>query len=363
MRTLHVVLPGDVADPAVPSGGNVYDLRVCQGLAAAGWRVCEIPLPGAWPCPEANARHALGRALASLPDGAQVLADGMVACGVPEVVVPHARRLSLTVLVHLPLAAETGTPPQVAAVLDARERETLQAASAVVATSPWAGEQVTKRHGLDPRRVHVAVPGVDPAPLAPGTDGVSQLLCVAALIPRKGQDLLVEALATLPETVWTCRLVGPSRRDPRFAAALARRIDEAQLSDRVHLIGPRSGAQLARTYAEADLVLVPSRAETYGMVVGEALARGIPVLATAVDAIPQTLGRTDDGHVPGMLVPPDDVGALARALDEWFTQPALRQRLRKAARDRRRSLPTWDTTVACLAEALAQAGDVWAAAP
>ena len=354
-RELHVVLPGDVTDPAVASGGNVYDLRVCRGLAAAGWRVDEILLSGAWPRPEANARRALGRALASLPDGADVLLDGLVAGGVPEVVVPQARRLSLTVLLHLPLAAETGTPVQVAAELDACERETLRAAAAVVATSPWAGEEVIKRHGLDPARVHVAAPGVDPAPLALGTESGSRLVCVAALTPRKGQDLLVDALAAVADRDWSCLLTGPVRRNPDFVADLRRRIERQRLTHRVRLTGPRTGERLARIYAGADLVLLPSRAETYGMVVTEALARGIPVLASAVDAVPATLGQADDGSLPGLLVPPEDSVVLAGALREWFDRPALRERLRSAARQRRVALPGWDTTVARLTEVLTKA--------
>lgn len=354
-RELHAILPGDVADPTVASGGNIYDLRVCQGLAAAGWQVRQLPLPGAWPRPEPPARHALGRALAALPDGADVLIDGLVGAGVPEVVVPHAHRLSITLLVHLPLGAETGLPPPTVADLDARERETLRAATAVVTTSPWAGQRVVEWHGLDPDRVHVAAPGVDAAPPAPGTDGRSQLVCVAALTPRKGQDLLVDALAAVSDQGWRCLLTGPSRRDPVFVADLHRRIDRHRLTDRVRLTGPRTGDQLARIYAEADLVLLPSRAETYGMVVTEALARGIPVLATAVDAVPATLGRADDGSLPGLLVPPEDVGALAGALGEWFARPALRDRLRAAAGRRRLALPGWDLTVARLAEVLVRA--------
>ena len=85
--SVHVVVPGDVDDEAVPSGGNVYDRRICQGLPASGWPVTEIPVPGTWPRPGAAARRALARALDGVPDGGVVVVDGLVACGVPEVVV------------------------------------------------------------------------------------------------------------------------------------------------------------------------------------------------------------------------------------------------------------------------------------
>ncbi|XVQ16247.1 glycosyltransferase family 4 protein [Spirillospora sp. CA-255316] len=371
-REVHVVLPGDVDDPSVPSGGNVYDRRVCERLAA-GRPVRETAVPGAWPQPDATARDALARALAALPDGSAVLLDGLVACGVPEIVVPEARRLRLAVLVHLPLADEPGPSD-----LDERERATLRAAAAVITTSPWASRRLIRHHGLDPARLHVAEPGTDPAPAAPGAPAVSaapggpavsaasggpavsaasggdgsRLLCVASLTPRKGHDLLVEALATVAARPWTCEFVGPLRRDPAHVDRIAGLVRRYGLGRRVHFAGPLQGAGLDAAYAAADLVVLPSRAETYGMVVAEALARGLPVLATSVGGVPATLGRAPGGEIPGLLVPPRDVGELASALRHWLDDPDLRHRLRAAAMARRETLPTWDDTARRLAAVL-----------
>jgi glycosyltransferase involved in cell wall biosynthesis len=343
------VVPGDVDDVTVPSGGNTYDRRTSQALAAAGRPVREIPVAGTWPRPDAAARARLTRALAGLPDDTVVLLDGLVACGVPEIVVPQARRLRLVVLVHLPLADETGLAPASAAELDARERATLRAARAVVATSAWAARRLAEHHGLTADLVHAVPPGTDPAPLSPGTDGRSRLVCVAAVTPRKGQDLLVEALADLP---LSCECVGPVRRHPAYVRRLRELIERRGLGDRVTLAGPRTGDDLADSYAAADLAVLPSRAETYGMVVTEALARGVPVLATAVDALPDTLGRAPDGSVPGILVPPGDAAALATALRRWSAEPALRRRLRASARHRRATLDGWDATARRWADVL-----------
>ncbi|MCI2416047.1 glycosyltransferase family 4 protein [Saccharopolyspora sp. K220] len=345
---VHVVLPGDVHDATVPSGGNVYGLRVCRDLEQHGWRVHLVALAGSWPQPEDVARAALAKTLAALPDDAVVLLDGLVACGVPDVVIPQARRLRLAVLVHLPLADETGLAPAVAADLDTREKATLRAVSAVVVTSPWAAARLAE-HGL---RVHVVTPGTDRADLARGTDGASRLLCPAAVTPRKGQDLLVRALAQVSDLRWTCACAGAVRRDLGYVERLRRLIDRSGVGDRVQVVGPLSGEQLATAYDEADLVVLTSRAETYGMVVTEALARGIPVLATAVDAVPETLGRAPDGSVPGLLVPPDDTAALARTLRRWLTEPALRDRLRASARSRRDTLSGWAETTRALAGVL-----------
>jgi glycosyltransferase involved in cell wall biosynthesis len=115
------------------------------------------------------------------------------------------------------------------------------------------------------------------------------------------------------------------------------------------------GPSLEAAYASADLVVHPSRAETYGMVITEALARGIPVVATDVGGTREALGTTERFGQTGMLVPPDDTGALATALRRWLTDDSLRRRLRAAAVERRRQLPTWDATVAAVDEALSTA--------
>ncbi|MGX7675812.1 glycosyltransferase family 4 protein [Plantactinospora sp. DSM 117369] len=346
--TAYVVLPGDIDDPGTPSGGNHYDRQVITGLTGLGWQVRELAVPGSWPRPAEAERLALAAALAGVPDGAVVLLDGLVACGVPEVVGPAAVRLRLAVLVHLPLADETGLPPEVAARLDEWERRTLRAAPAVVATSAGTGRRLVERHGLPAARVHIVPPGVAAAPLAPGTDGAASLLCVASVIPRKGHDVLVEALAAMPDRPWTCRCVGPVDRDPDHVDRLRRTAGAAGLADRIRFVGPRTGTELAADYAAADLLVLASRAEPYGMVVTEALARGIPVLGSAVDGLPEAVGRTPDGAVPGLLVPPGDPAALAGALRRWFDEPELRHRLRAAARDRRADLPGWEVTAARL---------------
>ncbi|MDL4816147.1 glycosyltransferase family 4 protein [Actinomadura opuntiae] len=330
------VVPGDIDDPTVPSGGNVYDRRLCEEFAEAGRTAREIAVPGAWPRPDAAARAALGRSLAALPDGTVALMDGLVACGVPDVVVPHASRLRLAVLVHLPLADEGG------ADLEPLERATLHAAAAVVATSPWAMKRLIGRHDLDPARVHAVAPGVDPAPLATGTDGASRLLCVASVTPRKGHDVLVEALAAVAHLPWTCVCAGPLDRDPAHAGRVRESIDRHGLGDRVHLAGPLTGDRLGAAYDAADLAVLPTRSETYGMVVTEALARGIPVLTSDADGVPGTLGHAPDGTAPGLLVPPDDPAALAAALRRWLLDPGLRAALRSAARQRRGALHGWD---------------------
>ncbi|MEV7737495.1 glycosyltransferase family 4 protein [Streptomyces sp. NPDC088921] len=363
LRSVHFVMPGGVDDSTAPSGGNAYDRRVCLDLPGFGWQVERHAVAGSWPRPGAAARSELARTLRDLPDDTVVLIDGLVACGVPEIIVPEAERLRLAVLVHLPLGDETGLEPNLALELDAKEREVLRAVPAVIATSDWAVRRLVSHHGLAPERVHVATPGADIAPLASGTDGVSRLLCVAAVTPRKGQHRLIEALAGAQDLPWSCVCVGGITQDPEYVASLRMLIKKYGLQDRLHLAGPQAGAELDASYAAADLMVLASYAETYGMAVTEALARGIPVLATDVGGLPEAVGRAPDGGVPGILVPPEDPAALAAELRGWFGEADVRRRLKAAARGRRAALDGWATTARSLAGVLGRLpSEPWRAA-
>jgi glycosyltransferase involved in cell wall biosynthesis len=346
---VHVVVPGGIDDPERPSGGNTYDRRLCAALAAGGWSVRSHPVPGEWPEPTAGARQALARALDAAPDGSLVLVDGLVCSAAPEVLVPAARRLRVVVLMHMPL----GATPEHDHLVEA-ERAVVSAAAAVVTTSDWCRGWLLAAYRLDPARVHVALPGVDPARPAAGSGDGSSLLCVGAVIPGKGHDVLLTALEEVAEQPWRCVCVGALTIAPRFVDALRARIRDAGLEGRVLLDGPRTGDELEVRYAAADVLVLASRAETYGMVVTEALARDLPVLATEVGGVPEALGATVDGRRPGLLSPPGDADALAGSLRRWLTDAALRRDLRDAARQRRARLTGWSHTAERVARAFTE---------
>jgi glycosyltransferase involved in cell wall biosynthesis len=353
VTTVHVVVPDGIDDPGRPSGGNTYDRRLCRGLTSIGWSVQEHAVPGSWPLPDAASFAALAVVVERIPDDAVVLLDGLVASTAPVVLVAQARRLRLVVLVHMPLGHRPADDGADRARM--RERAVLSAAAAVVTTSVWARRRLLELYPLSADRVHVAEPAVDAADLAAGTAAGGALLCVAAVTSDKGHDVLLDALAATTDLSWHCVCVGSLDRDPAFVAGLRRRSLDGGLGDRVSFPGPRTGADLDRSYAAADLMVLASRAETYGMVVTEALARGLPVVAAQVGGVPEALGHGADGIRPGLLVPPDDPAALGAALRAWLGDAGLRGRLRRAACQRRESLSGWSTTTSVVAGVLAGA--------
>ena len=346
---MHVVVPEGIEDPARPSGGNTYDRQLCDHLAADGWSVCVRGVAGDWPWAGEAACRALEKALEAMPDGSLVLIDGLVASAVPEVIVPASRRLRLVVLMHMPIGCRDADDGSLE-----REGAVVGAAAAVVTTSDWSRDRLLEAYDLDPARVHVAHPGVDPAAPAEGSDSGRHLLCVGAVTPGKGHDLLLAALTAIADLDWRCICVGTLTKAPEFVDELCGDIRSAGLDDRLVLTGPRTGRDLEASYADADVLVLASRAETYGMVVTEALARALPVVAPRVGGVPEALGEAPDGSRPGLLLPPADADALADSLRRWLCEPDLRQELRDAADRRRAGLRGWSHTADRVAGVLAE---------
>jgi len=346
---VYVVVPEGFDRPGQPTGGNIYDRRVCAGLAEAGWDVLVSTVAAAWPVPGPGARAELARIVSAIPDGETVLIDGLIAASTAPQLLPHADRIRMTVLLHMPLATALDSRHDAGA--ERSERAVLRAAASVVVTSEWTRQQVLARYQVPACRVHVAQPGTDRV-AAPPRPVRGHLICVANLGPHKGQDLLIEALGELGDLDWHCVLAGSLDRDPDFVRHVRTRITRLGYGHRVRLTGVLTGAALSHAYSTADLLVAPSRSETYGMTVTEALAHGLPVVAAAVGGLPEALGASTDGTRPGQLIPPGDPAALATALRDWLGDEHYRRRLRAAARQRRSTLRSWGQTTQDIANAL-----------
>ena len=331
-----------------PTGGYAYDRRIIAELERLGWRIELVDIGEGFPWPTEATLAAARTRLLSVPAGQPTVIDGLALGVLPEVVSGLAIRNPLLALVHHPLALEWGLSADQADVLRSSERAALASARGVVVTSPATARIVASDYGVPAERITVARPGNDPAPRARGSqNGPPHLLSVGAVVPRKGFDVLVAALATISELPWRLTVAGDLTRDAAAAAKLHSDISRHQLPDRIAVLGAVSPEQLAALYDTADLFVLASYFEGYGMAYTEALAHGLPVIGTGAGAIPETVPRD-----AGLLVAAGDPAALAEALRRALSDTGLRLRLSEAALAAARQLPTWQESAAIFAGAL-----------
>lgn len=345
-RRLTFVVPGRLD---TRTGGYGYDRRLIAGLRALGWIVDVRELHDGFPFPSAAALEDAARVLRDIASGTMVIVDGLALGAMPGVVEPHADRLTVVALVHHPLALETGLDASAATALRVSEWRALRVARAVIVTSR-ATADLLDGYDVPASRIVVAEPGTDPAPVAAGPIGGEclRLLTVATVVPRKGHETLVQALATLRHHRWRLTCVGSLTRHPDTVRRLTRQIDTMDLRDHIFLAGELDDADLAACYAAADLFVLPTFYEGYGMAVAEALAHGLPVIATATGGIDDLIGT--DGA--GLIVPPGDAVALAAALARVMDDASLLSGLREGALRTRQRLPGWERTAARVSDAL-----------
>ncbi len=342
-RELHLIVPGPLDQR---TGGYLYDARIAGGLRVLGWTVIAHELEGAFPAGDACAESSLVRALAGIPRGARVVLDGLAMSSLPEPLRAYRDRLGMTALIHHPLADETGLGGPERARLARLERESLEQCAGVIVTSAFTARRLGE-YGVPASRIRVVLPGTDPvrAAVGPGPGEPPSLLCVGAVSPRKGQDVLVRALACIPVLPWSCLCAGSLTHAPEFAASVQELAQTLGLADRIDFPGELDALELDRLYRSASVFVLATHYEGYGMVLAEALARGLPVVSTSGGAVPDTVPLE-----AGVLVPPGDEQALAAALQKLLSGPegaARRAALAEGSLRHGRSLPTWgDAAVA-----------------
>jgi len=330
------------------TGGYLFDRMIVEGLRAAGRTVDVIELAGRFPAADELACNAAAAALAALPDGSTAVIDGLALPAFTDCLAAQARRLRLIGFIHHPLSRETGLPADAAqayAVLEARLWPLLRG---ILCPSAHTARAV-KADGVAADRVAIVMPGTaKPATLrAPEKAGPLELLAVGTVTPRKGHLLLINALAGLRDLDWRLTCIGSLERDAATVAALRHAIAAQNLDDRIVLAGECAPASLSAAYRSADVFVLPSYEEGYGMVYAEALAHGLPVIATTAGAIPDTVPAD-----ASLLVPPGDTAALRDALRRAMTDANLRARLAAGAAVAAAALPDWPTAVSRWANAL-----------
>ena len=349
--SLRLLLPGD---PLTATGGYLYDRRIVAALRDLGWQVEVISLDASFPSPTPAALSATRSQLAAIPDGALTMIDGLALGAMPGEALAESARLMLIALVHHPLAAETGLSADRSRALRESETRALRAVRAVVTTSAATAATLRADYSVPAGSIHTIEPGVDrstapslPDPTASTIAAGSplQLLCVGTLIPRKGHELLLRALAAQQNRHWHLHCIGSLERDGTEARRLLALRDALGLGTHVSFHGEVSEARLHEAMQNADLFVIAAWYEGYGMAVAEALGFGLPVVSTAVGAVPELLAAPDHAGTPqsraGLLVAPGDLAALTQALDAVLNDHDLRGNLAAGARQRAMQLPTW----------------------
>jgi len=343
---LAFAVPGGLQ---VRSGGSIYDRKVAEGLREEGWWVDVLEWPASFPFPNEDDRLAVAASLAALPDNALVMIDGLALGTLAGLARREMDRLRLVALVHHPLALETGLSPMMATTFAAEERDALACVRAVIVTSQTTAAIVEGAFGVPGELITVATPGVDKPEAARGErrPGPVRIFTMGSISPRKAHHVLIEALGRIDDLDWTCAIAGDLERDPETAEALIAQIASLGLQARVRLIGEVTEQQAAALYADADLFALASVYEGYGMVFAEALAHGLPIVATTGGAIPEVVPEA-----AGLLAEPGDAAAFAAALGALVSDPARRGALAEGSRQAGAYLTGWNRTAVEIASVL-----------
>jgi glycosyltransferase involved in cell wall biosynthesis len=337
-------VPGDLA---MPTGGYGYDRRIIQELRQLGWQMDVVDVGGGFPFPTIAQRATALAILSAVPAGCPTVLDGLAFGALPEAGALRCHK-PLIALVHQPLALDPGLDTEQADTFRESERTVLSAAARVVVTSEATARILISDYGVPTQRISVVRPGNDPVPPARGSnDGVVRLLSIGSVLPVKGYDLLIAAVATLNEMPWRLTIAGDRTRNPVAAAQLDADIEAYGLGNRVTVLGAVPPERIAELYLASDVFVLASRFEGYGMALAEAIAHGLPVVSTMVGAIPDTV---PDGV--GLLVPSDDAAALARAVHRLISDPTERRRLATNARAAAAQLPAWQDSARLFADAI-----------
>jgi glycosyltransferase involved in cell wall biosynthesis len=346
MTPAVLAIPGDLD---LPTGGYAYDRRVLTLLAQFGVHVRHLALPGSFPFPTEADLAETAWALRAVDPGSVLMIDGLAYGAMPAALI-DALPGPVLALVHHPLCLEAGLDDAGRHALLASELAALARAAHVVVTSPTTAGTLAADFAVPPHKITVAVPGTDPAPRAQGTAGRGgplRLLSVGSVIPRKAYDTLVRALAPLQDRDWRLTIAGPADRDAGARGALEVALRDTGLGPRVALHGAATTRELADLYAAADLFVMASLYEGYGMVLAEALARGLPIVCTTGGAAAETVP-----DAAALKVAPGDERALGQAIGRVLDEEDLRRRLADAAWAAGQMLPRWEDTARIVAGAI-----------
>lgn len=332
---IRFLVPGNVRHG---SGGNKYNAKLAEHLTALGATVDTVTVDGDWPVGSPADRQ---RFADMLDGGTTVIADGLVASGAPEEIAGAVSAgTKVWILSHMALAGHSDL-----------EAKALAAATGIICPSSHAAAELEAKHGT--QNIVIAKPGTDNADASAGSEP-KHIVAVAALLPNKCQTLLVQALSRVQDLAWTAALIGSQDADPGYAARVRAAVEHYGLESRISITGELTGDALEEQWHAADLSVLISRSESFGMSVTESLAHGVPVLVRRGTGAVEALGDTRAGTALDL----SDPGKLASTLRSWLTDHAQQQTWRNAAMTARGHLKGWGSTAAIVLKALdAHRGD------
>jgi glycosyltransferase involved in cell wall biosynthesis len=342
-------VPGDLE---ALTGGYLYDRRILELLPQHGIDIAHLQLPQRFPDPWACDLVQTAGLFADTPESAILMVDGLAYGALPERLIARIQR-KIVALVHHPLAFETGLSERRREELEWRERCALAHAEHVLATSATTARLLATHYRVPVERLTIAIPGTEPAcrsrssqQSAPDT---LNLLTVGSIVPRKGYDILVDALAAVDGFRWHTNIVGSHALDPSTVVALQQHIAARHLQHRITLCGEYAGEQLEEAFQNAHIFIMASHYEGYGMALCEAMVRGLPVVTTMGGALAET---APEGAA--LKVAAGSVAALADGLRRILSDAALRCQLAEASWRAGQRLPNWRQTAAIVAGVLCE---------
>lgn len=356
-REVTLAYPGDLN---TLTGGYIYDKRILAELGALGWTTHTLSLDHRFPAVDDSVKQESAKILADVNPNHILVVDGLALGALGQ----HARIIKaqrpFVALVHHPLALESGIDSTTAAALLQSEREALSHAQSVIVTSRITKQTLIDRFAVAPDHITVIEPGVDrptewakllsdkPSRSSHRANPV-KLLSVGALVPRKGFDVLIAALGQLRELEWQLTIVGDYQRAPEHTAEIKDLIKQLSLEQKITLLGSLPAEQLARQYESADLFVLASRYEGYGMAYTEALAWGLPVIGTNGGAAAQTLATA-----AAKVVSAGNAQALADTLRLLIANSNERIKMSAVAFEHAQQLPSWHESGQLFAQALSR---------
>ncbi len=334
------------------TGGNIYDRELLRSLSTFGatWTLLDLRDPRASSGTGASVAEILARIDAEELD--VLLEDELChpALNTINAALGSRRRpLRIAIVHNLGYRAGGG---DVGEQCRKSEQEFLRGVHGCVANSQFTLREIEALVGSMPPSV-VAYPSVGPdlqladgqGPRMGSNGRPTRLLSVANLSAVKGVHHLLTALATLDDYPWTLELVGSTKHDEQYTHSIENQIQTLGLADRVAIKGELRGAALRAAYSRADLMVLASPREGFGIVCLEAMRYGLPVIASSEGAAPELIEHEEQG----LLVDPTDHRAFAATLQRVFADPHLLSTIGQAAHARALEHPSWDSTGARVA--------------